>query len=112
MHYGRIYIQYFALWRSHWPGGLIVCVLQQCSERPPPPLTVNASAQWDHNVKGCQLKKGLFFLQPTADLIRDQCIDDLLKDFFPIASGGRRSFRSRHVLCGAPFSFQEKMSFI
>lgn len=26
MHYGRIYIQYFALWSSHWPGGLIVCV--------------------------------------------------------------------------------------
>lgn len=26
MHYRRIYIQYFALWSSHWPGGLIVCV--------------------------------------------------------------------------------------
>lgn len=22
----EIYIQYFALWSSHWPGGLIVCV--------------------------------------------------------------------------------------
>lgn len=25
MHYGRIYIQYFALWSSRRPGGLIVC---------------------------------------------------------------------------------------
>lgn len=30
MHYGRIYIQYFALWSSHWPGGLIVCVFCVC----------------------------------------------------------------------------------
>lgn len=30
MHYGRIYIQYFALWSSHWSGGLIVCVFVVC----------------------------------------------------------------------------------
>lgn len=84
MHYGRIYIQYFALWSSHWPGGLIVCVLQQYFGTPP--YTVNASAQWDQcsNVKGCQITLAVQkvpFLQKIADLIRDQCIDDLLKNY-------------------------------
>lgn len=88
MHYGRIYIQYFALWSSHWPGGLLVCVFVCVTTilRSTPLHFVNASAQWDqcNNVKGCQITLAVQkvpFLQMTADLRRDQCIDDLLKDY-------------------------------
>lgn len=93
MHYGRIYIQYFALWSSHWPGGLIVCVfvcvsvLQQYFGTPSFTLSMHRlNGDQRNDVKGCRMtlgekkrEKKVPFLQTTADLIRDQYID-LLKD--------------------------------
>ncbi len=63
---------------------MCLCVLQQYLGTPP--YTVNASAQWDqcNNVEGCQIALAVQkvpFLQMTAGLIRDQCMDDLLKDY-------------------------------
>lgn len=85
MHYGRICIQYFALWSSHRSGGLIVCafgcVLQQCfgplhcqcvasmgsGFQWPPPLDIQKKSAFSSN-------RRLIWSEITV-------IDHLLKDY-------------------------------
>lgn len=121
MHYGRIYIQYFALWSSHCSGGLIVCVcvwacVSECVRVPvcvttilkDNPYTVNASAQWTqwNNVPSlsCQL---IFFFKRLLIWweINELMIDWLIEG---LHSRGYRTFRSHDLLCGAYFISKEK----
>lgn len=79
MHYGRIYIQYFALWSSHSPGGLIVCVFVCVTTiLKDSPLHCQCIGSMG-SVEQCQrvsnnphCPKKVPFLQTTADLIKDQ----------------------------------------
>lgn len=65
-----------------WADSVFVCVTTILRSSP----LQCASAQWDewNSVKGCQITLAVQkvpFLQKTTDLMRDQCIDDLLKDY-------------------------------
>ena len=62
--------------------------------------------------KGVNWKKCLFFFLKRLLIWSEINVSTIYWRIILTASRGRRSFRSRHVLCGARFSFQEKMSFI
>ena len=86
------------LQEARWADSVCVCVcVCECvcmcvcacynNAQVRPPYTVNPSAQWDqcNKVEGCQMTLDVLkvpFLQMTADLIRDQCIDDPVGGLF------------------------------